>query len=194
MKNQIATLCRSLPVVVPLILTAGCATPALWKQTAAREWKPNPPDQIILVTDTNQQRDVVVVFRQFATVGNTGDSRKVAWLVSQSPAALALTTEAMGQLTNSFGKCEPVPMFFEEPESPDLSSLKPGYTVWHSLDQKLSVHIPNLSVGPYTLPTSHQGRQTALRVCALPVAVATDAALVGAALFVVGMTHGYVGP
>jgi hypothetical protein len=193
MKNQTITLCRWLPAVVTLICTAGCATPALWKQTAAREWKPNPPDQVILVTDTNEQSDVVVVFRQFATWGSTGDSRDVGWCVSQSRREVALTKEAIGRLTNSACQRITVPMFFAEQEPRNAASLSAGYAVWHPMDQQLTVHATGVPAGPFTLPTSHQKRQTALRVCVLPVAVAADAALVGAALFAVGM-RGYVGP
>jgi len=193
MKNQIITLCRSLPIIVPLILTVGCATPALWKQTAAREWKPNPPDQVILITDTNQQRDVVVVFRQFATYGKSGESRGAGWCVSQPPDQVALTRETISRLTNSACQRETVPMFFAGQELPSEESLSAGYALWHSMEQQLTVHVPDLPTGPVTLPTSHQKRQTTARVCVMPLAIATDAAIVGAALFAVGMS-GYVGP
>jgi len=84
-------------------------------------------------------------------------------------------------------------MFFAEQELPNAASLSAGYALWHPMEQQLTVHIPGLAAGPFTLPTSYQERQTALRVCASPLAVTADAALVGAALFAIGMS-GYVGP
>jgi hypothetical protein len=179
MKITILSLRYAVPAAVLTILTTSCATPALWKCTAAREWKPYRPDQVILVTDTNQQREVVVVFTQFANSESTSDSRDVGWRVSQPPKEVALTKETIGLLTNSLCQSKLVPMLFDGQESPDEYSLASGYTVWNSPNQQLTIHIPGLPSGPYTLPTSHQKRRTALRVFLLPLAVTADAAIVG---------------
>ena len=81
---------NGMALVLLTTITSGCATSALWKSTARREWEPNPPDQVVFNSNTNQQREVAVL-RQFARVGATTECRKVGWHVNQSPEQLALT-------------------------------------------------------------------------------------------------------
>lgn len=175
------------------VFMTGCATRALWKQTATREWKPQPPDQVLLVTDSNHHRDVVIAFRQFATYGRTGESRVAGWCVSRPQCEVALSHEAIRELTNSVCQYQRIPVYFEGHAPLDAASLSNGYAVWQAMEQQLIIHAPGAPAGPFTLPTSHQERQTALRAGMLPFAVTADAAIVGAALFAVGMS-GYVGP
>jgi len=193
MKIQIVTLCRTLPMIVPLILTVGCATPALWKQTAAREWKPNPPDQVILVTNTNQHREVVVIFRQLATHGKSIESRDVALPVSRPNGEMAISNEVVRELTNSACECRRIPVYFADQEPINTSPLSSGYATWDSMEQQLTIHAPDTPTGPFKLPTSHQKQKTAARLCGLPFAVAGDAVIVGTVLFLVGIS-GYRGP
>ena len=178
---------NGMALVFVTALAAGCATPALWKNTARREWKPNPLDGVVLVSTTNQQREVVVLFRQFALVGTTSECRKAGWAVSQSPEQLALAPHAVGQLTNSCGgELQTIPMFLAGNVPETASSTPPGYAVWHAADDQLTVHIDGLPAGPFTLPTTQQKRRTSERIIVLPLAVAVDAAITGAVLFAVG--------
>ena len=173
-------------LVLLAALASGCVTPALWQSTARREWKPNPPDCVVLMSNPNQQREVAVVFRQFAQVGATTESRRAGWYVSQSPEQLALTSQAIGQLTNSCGERQSIPMFVADNVPPDASCQSPGYAVWDSRDDQLTIHIDGLPSGPFTLPTTHQKRQTAARIIVLPLAIAADTAITGAVIFALG--------
>ncbi len=172
-------------------LAAGCVTPALWKSTARREWKPNPPDCLVLLTHPDQQREVAVLFRQFAQVGATTECRNVGWRASRPPEQLALTPQAIGQLTNSCGERQSIPMFVEGSVPETASSTPPGYAVWHAPDKQLRVHIDGLPSGPFTLPTTEQKRQTAARIIVLPLAVAADTALVLGAIMAMGGAGGF---
>jgi len=130
---------------------------------------------------------VAVLFRQFAQVGATSKCRNVGWRVSQPPEQLALTPQAIGQLTNSCGgELQTIPMFLEGNVPPDTSSKSPGYAVWHSPYDQLTIHIDGLPPGPITLPTTQQPRQTATRIIVLPLAVAADTALALGAIMVMG--------
>ena len=160
-----------------LPVASGCATPALWKSTARREWKPSTPDQVVLRTNTNRQRAVAVISRQFATVGLKHTSRNVGWLPGQSPAELALTPLAIGQLTNFCGEFRSVPLFLMNSVPTHASSQSPGYPVWNAKEDQLTVCLGGYPGGPYLLPTTRTGRRTAMRILAMPLAVAADAAI-----------------
>jgi hypothetical protein len=164
-----------LSLVLLAALACGCATPALWKSTDRRAWKPLTPDQVVLITSTNHQRAVAVFFRQFATVGTTSTSRNVGWLLGQSPGELALTPRAIGQLTNSCGEVRSVPLFLAGSVLTDASSQSPGYAVWNSTDQQRTVYLGGYPCGPYLLPTTQTNPRTAMRFIGMPFAA--DAAI-----------------
>jgi hypothetical protein len=171
-------------------LACGCASPALWKSTARRQWKPITPDQVVLITNTNHQRAVVVFFRQFVILETPNTSRNLGWRLGQSPEELALTPRTIGQLTNSCGELRSVPLFLADGVPDNASSESPGYAVWNWTDQQLSVYLDGYPRGPYLLPTTQTEQRTALRVIVLPFAVAADAAIA----LVVMMSMGGAGP
>lgn len=177
MKTPFLQLGNLFPLVLLAALACGCATPALMKSTTRREWKPMPPDQVVLITDTNHQRAVAVFFRQVATVGTTSTSRNVGWRLGQSPRELALTPRAIGQLTNSCGEFRTLPMVLAESVPTDASSQSPGYAVWNSTNQQLTVYLDGYPRGPYVLPTTQTNPRTVMRLLGMPFAVAADAAL-----------------
>jgi hypothetical protein len=180
-------------LVLLAALACGCATPALWKSTAGREWKPMAPDHVMLLTNINQQREVVVLFHQIAAVGKTNSLRIVGWRLGQSSGELAITPRAIDQLTNSCGQFAPVPLFLAGAVPANASSQAPGYAIWNSMDQQLTVYLDGYPCGPYLLPTTRTDRRTALRVLGLPFAVAADAAIVLISLSVAGL-GGPMGP
>jgi hypothetical protein len=197
MKTEIITLSYTSLLTVLVAFTTGCATPALWKQTARREWTPNPPDQLLFVESTDHQHDVVVLFRQFAD-GTPHEAGCVGWQLGQPSTQLALGYQAIQLLTNTCPTVQTIPLYSDTADVPaETGELSPGYGIWNPTDQHLTLYLSEISTNPMPLPTSHQERRTALRICALPLAVAADAALMGAALFVVGLSNcgfGYVGP
>jgi hypothetical protein len=180
-----------LSLVLLAALAGGCATPALWKSTARREWKPSTPDQVVLITNTNHQRAVAVFFCQVARVEGTTTSRDVGWRLGQSPKELALTPRAIGQLTNSCGEFRSVPLFLAGGVPPDASSQSPGYAVWNSTDQQLTVYLDGYPCGPYLLPTTQTDQHTAMRALGMPFALAADAAIgLGAIIWWIGPGFG----
>jgi hypothetical protein len=182
-----------LGLVLLAALACGCATPALWKSTARRECKPLAPDHLVLTTNTNHQRAVVVLFGQFAAVGKTKIFRDAGWCLGQSPGELALTPRTIDQLTNSCGEFQSVPLFLAGDVPANASSQSPGYAIWNSIDQQVTVYLDGYPCGPYLLPTTRTDRRTALRVLGLPFAVAADTAIVLISLSVAGL-GGPMGP
>lgn len=193
MKTLFFQLGNLLFLVLLAALACGCATPALWKCTARREWKPVAPDQVVLITDTNHQSAVAVLFRQVAAVGKTNTFRNVGWRLGQPPAELAHTPRTIRQLTNSCGEFAPVPLFLAGAVPANTSSQAPGYAIWNSIDQQLTVCLDGYPCGPYILPTTQTDRRTALRVLGMPFAVAADTAIILISLSVAGL-GGPMGP
>jgi hypothetical protein len=210
MKIQFARLLIYLPAVLLTACTSGCATSALWRHTASHEWKSGRPTQVLLITDTNQQRDVAILFRQNAQDGATNElkkegrpflgfnigpftspptftTRNVAWRISQPPEQLALTPKTIRQLTNSCCNVQPIPIY-DAREAVPGNEISPSaaFAVWNATDRQLTVHGETLPSGPFTLPSTSQKQNTALRVVATPAAIVADAALVGSeiALFI----------
>ena len=141
MKTLSLQLGNLLSQVLLAAVACGCATPALWKSTARREWRPVAPDHVVLITDTNHQHAVVVLFGQIAAVGKTNTFRNVGWRVGQSPRELALTPRAINQHTNSCGEFGSVPLFLAGGVPANASSQSPGYAIWNSMDQQLTVYL-----------------------------------------------------
>jgi len=181
-------------MIGPLILTVGCATPALWKQTAARGWKPNPPDQLLLVDSTNHEPAVIVLFRQSAT-GASGVVRNVGWRLDQPNTELAVGPQAIHQLTNACPAPKTIPLSIDSSDVLLDPTIPPSsYAVWNPKTHNLTVHVPNFPPGPHKLPTSNEEQQTSLRICVLPLAIAADTAIVGAVLFALCLGGGAGGP
>lgn len=175
--GQLATLC-ALPVLG--LLTSGCATPELWNHTAARDWTPQPPPDQFLATTTAGQHDVVVVFHQATVPHDKLKKRLVAWRLSQSPEGVAVGPKAMQLLTNSCERIETMPVYSPATVSADATCKPPGYAVWDPSVAQFTVYLEGCPLGPFVLPSSHQERNTTMRVVGMPFAIAADAAIVGA--------------
>jgi hypothetical protein len=190
MKTPLFHIIRNLPVVLLVLVTSGCATPALWKATAIREWKPCLPTEVLLIETAGRQPDAAVLFDQWNEL--THEYRPVAWRLSQSPTNLSIGSKAVGQLTKSIAPTRTIPLFTVNAVPSDVSSAPPGYAVWDWSGKQLTIHLDGYTGGPRVLPTSHTARRTTLRVIATPLAVTADAAIVGAVLMAIGAS-GYMG-
>ncbi len=157
-------------------LACGCATPALWKQTAAREWKPWPPDELLLIHTTNQPPEIAVVCSQFTAGKMNREFRPVAWFLGHSPTNLVIGTAAITQFTNSLTAPQKIPLFTDAIPA-DVSAAPPGYAVWNSTNRDLTLHLDGYASNPYPLPSTRTEQRTALRVIVLPFAVVADAAI-----------------
>ncbi len=181
MKTHCNRLAACFPVVLLVALTPGCATQALWQHTAAHKWMPSLPIQVLVNTDTNHQPDVVILFCQVDSRGATNASRTVGWKVSQPPDQLALTPKAIRQLTNSCGGIQSVLVYTSDDISDYAAQLPLGFAVWNRTNAQITVHIKGKAPEPFTLPSTSQKQNTALRVGVLPVAIVGDAVTVGLA-------------
>ena len=167
-----------LALVFLLALASGCASRAMWRATAPRNWQPYAVDQIWLVANTHHQSDVVVLFSQ-AGYKQQHDlkTRTVGWRISQPASQLAVTPEAIRQLTNSFATLQVVPCYGAGSVPDSATNQPPGYVVCNPASNQLSLHLKNIPPGPYTLPGTTQS-YTTWRIIGMPIAVATDAAVV----------------
>ncbi len=160
------------------LLASGCATPALWKHTAAREWWPrSSPDQLLVTTTTGRQ-DVIVVFHQTATVGEKTKNRLVAWNLRDPKGELTVGRGALRRLTNVCDRVQIMTVFSQDAIPGDATSTLPGYAVQGPPWCPFTVHLDGVPSGPFELPASHEKCRSFMRVALAPIAIATDAALV----------------
>lgn len=191
MKTPLFHLISNLPVALLALVASGCATPALWKGTAAREWKPCSPKEVLLIENVGQESDAAVLFDQWCA--SAREFRPVAWRLCESPINLVIGAKAVKHFADSVAPCRSIPLFTVSDVPRDVTSAPPGYAVWDSAGEQLAIHLDGYTGGPFVLPTSQTARRTALRLAATPLAVTADAAIVGAVLFAIG-AQGYVGP
>jgi len=166
-----------LMVLLLAVFTTGCATPVFWGVTAPRKWQPTHLDQILYVTNANHQSDVVILFSQtgFKQQYNI-KTRDVGWLISRPTNGLAVTAGAIRQITNSCSSLQVVPCY-DSGNVPACATTKPpGYGVYKLSVNQLTLHINGIPPGPYTLP-SNTNTYTTWRIIGMPVAVATDVAI-----------------
>ncbi len=189
-----------LPFALATVLASGCATPALWNHTAKHEWKAGPPDQALLISRTNDQKDLVILFRQKANdwspmIGvKTNITRHAAWIIGQSPDRVAETPKAISEFNGLASNYRDVPIYNQSDVPTNASPRGQGYVVWNSTNTQLTVHIVGQPTGPFTLPSTVQKQKTAQRVAGAPVAVAGDAAMVGTVVFCGGFCLIYYSP
>jgi hypothetical protein len=177
-----------LSAIIGAALTSGCITPAFWNHTAAHEWKPGPPDQILLLTGKDQRREVAVMFRQVVNDWMTDEfwvktniSRNAAWLVGHPSDEVAITPEAMYRFNSHDPEAKSVPLYQQTEVPAGASSEDPGYVVWNPANAQLTVHINGLPSGPFTLPITRQKQKTAKRIIGTPLRVIGDTVIVGCA-------------
>lgn len=163
--------------VVPLLL-GGCATPALWTATAAQDWLPQSPANQFLVTTVTGRQDVVVVFSQWTGKPGKTVERRVGWTVGTSPQELAIGIKAIRKLTNACDTVQRLPVFLKDDFPCDGFSAPPGFAVLDAGSAAFSVRLEADGPEPFVLPSSHIPCRTATRWCLMPLAVATDAAIV----------------
>ncbi len=160
---------------------SGCATPALWKHTAARSWAPVPSSAQFFITGADMQRDVIVVFRQSADVGEKLAYRLVAWNPCCPQSALAIGGAAVRQLTNSAARVQRLNCFPEDAVLADAISTADGYVFSGPGYGQFTLHIDGVATGPFDFPSNRQEPRLVRRFTILPFAVATDAAIIAAA-------------
>ena len=188
-KIVFARLSVFLLVILPVAFTPGCATPYLWNRTSEFQWKPVPAVQVLAVTNTNQQCDTVVVFKQNAQVGINYFSRDVAWRVSQSPGDLATASGAIRQLTNSSLGVGSLPVYAPGKVPVNATSRPPGYVVLNRTNRVLAVYRDGVPSGPYTLPASLHPKNATQRVLLTPVTVLLDVPMCAFGLVVYVALH-----
>lgn len=186
MKTPTFHLGYGLALILLVAISCGCATPALWKHTAAREWEPGPPDQLMMINASNQPPEVIVLFRQYIVSNGKHGSRPVTWCLSQSPTNLIIGAQAITRFTNSLAASQTIPLFTDDTAPVEASSTPPGYAAWNSTNRDFSLHLEGQPCGPDTLPATHEDTRTAMRILVFPFAIATDAAITGAAILAIG--------
>jgi hypothetical protein len=180
-QNQVHGWWAVLLLLLHVFVLSGCATPALWRLTAAREWQPAlPPDQFLLITSAGQQ-DLFVLFHQTVKFGETSKDRLVAWNLKEPGTSLIIDPLAALSLTNSCDRFTVLEAFNDETTAMEMGSGNPGYVVLDAGGTMFAVHVEGLPSGPFALPTSHEKGKMGLRIGLAPLAIATDAGLVAAA-------------
>jgi hypothetical protein len=140
------------------------------------------PSEVLLIETAGQPPDAAVLFDQWSA--SSREYRAVAYLLSQSPTNLVIGSKAVKQFTDSLASSRSIPVFTVGNVPASVSAEPPGHAVWDATSEQLTIHLDGYPNGPFVLPTSQTARRTALRAAVAPLAVAADAAIVGAVLFV----------
>ncbi len=159
---------------------SGCATPALWKHTAARSWRPETSTAQFLVVQIADREDVVIVFDQCFGEGKGHKSRLVAWDLRYPSTQLVLGRKAVRQFTNACDRVRLMRVLRSDGVPADVSSDSPGYVVRDPQVNKFTVCLDGAPPGPFELPFTYEETRSGMRAAFLPLTVAADAAIVGA--------------
>lgn len=165
-------------LVTALVALSGCATPALWRNTAEKMWEPHGESgQVFCLIDSGHTR-AVAIFTQTAFVGGKSRKRLVAWDLSLSPEKLIIGLGSVRHFTNRLDCVRLLPSF-EAGETPfDDPTPADGYLIKGSSPEIFELHLCGVGKGPYDLPSSHEDVRTTVRFAAMPLAIAADAAIV----------------
>jgi len=175
-------------LVSVVVLTAGCCTPAVWKGTAAKEWR--PIRQAPEVWYWPEQADALVTFKQQDAKGEHGKERVVACWLSSWPELAATRERSVRQLTNSIPTLIRMSVFQTyESEEPQPMSMK-HLAVWDTKAGELTIYLEDRVFGPEQLPVTAESRKTAARVFLTPIGVAGDAVIVAAVVTALGLSSG----
>ena len=135
---------------------------------------------------TTGRQEVVVVFHQSLFIGGKTKNRIVGWNLCHAPLELAVGQDGLRQLTNTCDRVQLMPVFSQGKVPADATSASPGYAVLDWSWSRFSVHLAGVPSGPFSLPASRHERRTFWRIAGMPFAIATDAAIVGAAIMSAG--------
>lgn len=181
--NSIMRSVSCVGTMLTAVVLCGCATPALWKSTAAGHWVPRPPERVcIFTTGTTPSPDVAVFFTQTETSRSPVAQRPALWRVSESPTNLVAGAVAISTATNKWRGVRSIPLYKSANDVPaGQTTSPPGYAVLLPSRTAFTVHFDGFPAGPYELPTTDRETQIAARVVSMPLAVGVDAALIAAA-------------
>ena len=187
-KLKIVRLKIYLPLLLAL-LASGCATPSLWDRTSVFEWKPAPPVNVLLPSGTNQSAAPPILFNQNAMVNHTFMTRRVAWRADQPPDAVAVSAEAIHELTNAADGFLAVPVYSAVRAPTNVASALPGFAVMDYPKHQLTLHVDGAPAGPYTLPGGTHPQNNAERAWLTPFAVILDVPMCAFGGFVYVFIH-----
>jgi hypothetical protein len=173
-----------LGTLLTAVILCGCATPALWKSTAAGHWVPGEPERLcIFTTRSAPSPDVAVFFTQTETTRKTAVTRPALWRLNQSSTNLVVNAVAISSVTNRWRGVRTLPLYRAEATIPTNQTTAPlGYAVLLPAGTGFTLHKDGFPTGPYPLPTSDVKTQTTSRIIGTPFAVGIDAALIATAV------------
>jgi hypothetical protein len=181
------------PVFLAVIF-CGCATPALWRGTAARSWYPNPPDQVVTFNATNDRPEVAIFFTQYSAPAKWSKVRPAVWCPNAPTNDLTTGVRDIHRLTNSWTEVRSLPLYYTNAtDSPSAAAGPAGHAVWCSTNRQLTLHLPGTATEPFALPACEEKTRVAARVIGLPFAVTADAAITCVVIFVLSASA-YTGP
>jgi hypothetical protein len=184
---------ESTPLFLLLLCScAGCCTSAIWKQTAAKDWQPlhEQPE----VWEQHNGTDALVVFTQTNSVSKAPAERRVAGWLSTWPELSAVGKTAVQNLTDSTPSLARLSVL-DLDELEKISSMDPDHhVVWDGGNCVMTIKSGTTVMGPFQLPSAHEGRRTTARILLTPLGIVGDAVIIAGALTAIGLSSGMAGP
>jgi hypothetical protein len=171
---------------------AGCCTPAIWRQTAAKDWR--PLDERPEVWAKPDGTDALVAFTQMNAASKAPAERRVAGWLSTWPELSAVGKTEVQNLTESAPSLIRLSVL-ELDELGKGSPLDPDHhAVWDGGNCVLTIKSGANVMGPVQLPAAHEERRTTARILLTPLGIVGDAAITAGALTAIGLSSGMAGP
>ncbi len=169
-----------LPAVTCVAVCSGCATPALWKHTAARQWEPTEVLEL-RADDRPAHHDVVAIYRERCL--STNAPAKPRLRAYALYASMTNGAAGKGPVFVSFRTATnlcPVPLFPAGQAPTNALEVPALYGVRGEGPCKFTLYTRDQSPQTYELEAYTQKTRTLARVLLTPISVATDAAAVAA--------------
>lgn len=181
-------------LLLPLIVTSGCATRALWTKTNLDDFNEPADDSSLRVFNAKRQKDWLVVYDEYSERSDSIRTR--AYFLNQNQKRIEQRRRPDFVGTNSMRGLERVPVF--PATNVTGTNLTPSFFILAGTNNlSFTLYDGNHAMGAYTMPVYNDGKARAVRMALTPVTAVADITLVGGYLgywFICGLAQsGYSG-
>lgn len=165
---------RLLPFMVPLLLSCGCMTKALWTNDNLEAWNEPAKDGSVRLFASGKRNDFLVVYDEYSERSGVTHTRAY-WLdINEKRLEHHRTPRFVG--TNAAIRLSAVPVLDEPPEG---TSPPRFYALLTADQQSFALYSGSAKTGFHDLPVYNDGRGKVAKVALTPLAVSADITIVG---------------
>jgi len=177
-------------LLLPLALTSGCATHALWTKTDLDAFNEPADDSSLRVFKAERKKDWLVVYNEYSE--RSDSTRTRAFFLNENQKRIEQRRAPDFVSTNSMRGLKAVPVFFPATNAPGTNPSSAFFVLAKTNDLSFTLHDGNRAVGSYEMPVYNDGRASLVRAALTPVTVVADLTIVGGILgywFICGLAQ-----